>query len=154
MPSMTAQSIADILVKCFNNGGKTLICGNGGSAGESQHFAGELISKLYIWRKPLPAISLTTDTSVITAIGNDLGFDQIFARQVEALGKRKDVLIVLSTSGKSPNCLNAIDVALEKGMIVVDFPRKGKDTPEIQENQLKLIHKVCELVENEYVNFN
>jgi len=148
---MTAHAIANKLIKCFDNGNKLLICGNGGSAAEAQHMSGELISKLYVWRKALPAISLTTDTSIITAIGNDLGFDNVFSRQVEALGKKGDVLLVLSTSGKSVNCLNAIDVAYEKGLEVIDFPREGGNTPEIQERQLKLIHDVCNIVEQHYV---
>ncbi len=148
---MTAHAIANKIIKCFENGNKLLICGNGGSAGQAQHFSGELISKLYVWRKALPAIALTTDTSIITSIGNDLGFDSIFSRQVEALGKKGDVLVVLSTSGKSVNCLNAMDVAYEKGLNVIDFPREGKDTPEIQEKHLKLIHKVCNIVEQHYV---
>ena len=148
---MTAHAIANTIIKCFDYGNKLLICGNGGSAGEAQHMAGELISKLYVWRKALPAIALTTDTSIITAIGNDLGFDNVFARQVEALGKKGDVLLVLSTSGKSVNCLNAMDIAFEKGLEVIDFPREGKDTPEIQENQLKLIHKVCNFIEQHYI---
>ena len=130
-----------------------MIAGNGGSAAEAQHFAAELVG----WyddfdrlRQPLPALALTVDTSVITAISNDKGFEEIFARQIAALGKEGDILIGLSTSGKSKNILYAYKWAKMLDIEVIDFPRKGKDTPQIQENQLKMIHKVCSLVVNAF----
>ena len=123
--------------------------GNGGSAAESQHFAAELVG----WyddfnhiREPLPALSLTTDTSAITAISNDKGFEDIFARQVRALGKKGDILIGISTSGKSKNILYAYKRAKMLGIETLDFPRKGNNTAQIQEYQLKLIHQICSLI--------
>jgi D-sedoheptulose 7-phosphate isomerase len=141
------KQISKTILDAFLNGRKLLIIGNGGSAAEAQHMAGELVGKFKLDRKALPAIALTTDTSIITSIGNDLGFENIFSRQVEALGKAGDVLLCLSTSGKSKNVLKAIIEAQKIGMIIYDMPRVGKDTPSIQENQLKIIHKICEEVE-------
>jgi D-sedoheptulose 7-phosphate isomerase len=146
-----ARRAANIIIKAFKRGNKLLICGNGGSAAESQHFAGELVGKFMYTRQGLPAIALTTDTSILTSIGNDLGFDVVFSRQVEALGKRGDVLLTLSTSGRSMNILLAQKQAENMGMIVIDLSRKGNNTPEIQENQLKLIHKICGIVEKAFI---
>lgn len=149
--SFQVQEISSTLLKAFRQNKKVLICGNGGSAAEAQHFAAELIGKFEKKRKALPTIALTTDTSALTAIGNDYGFEYIFSRQVEALGEKDDVLIVLSTSGKSKNCLKAIKQAKKQKMIVIDFPRKGSTTSEIQEYQLKLLHDVSREVENAFV---
>ena len=143
------KNIVNTIVKAFKDGNKLLICGNGGSAAQASHLAGELVGKFKLKRKALPAISLTTDTSVITSISNDLSFENVFSRQVEALGCAGDVLLCISTSGKSWNVNKAAMVALEFGMEVIDLPREGKGTPEIQENQLKLIHQICEEVEKE-----
>ena len=148
---MNEKQIAEIIIKAFKKGNKLLICGNGGSAAMSQHMACELVCEYRHRRKALPAIALTTDTSILTAIGNDYGFNEIFARQVEALGKAGDVLLVLSTSGQSNNNLMAYRASWQKGMDYIDLPRKGKDTPEIQENQLKSIHKICEIVEEAFI---
>lgn len=137
---MTARLIAKQLRACFDRGNKLLICGNGGSAAEAQHFAAELINEY------LPCIALTTDTSVITAISNDYDFDQIFSHQVSALGKKGDILIGLSSSGNSHNVLAALETAKLMGLEIIDFPRKGKNTQEIQEKQLVLLHKVWQLV--------
>ena len=128
-----------------------MIVGNGGSAAEAQHFAAEFICKFAKDRKPLPAIALTTDTSTLTAIANDYSFDQIFSRQVQALGKPDDILIGLSTSGKSQNVLKALLKANEMGIEIIDFPREGDSTAHIQENQLKLIHDVCRIVEDHFI---
>lgn len=141
------EKITNILINAFKNGNKVLVCGNGGSAAQAQHFVGELVCKFQMERKPLPAISLHADTSVITAIGNDFGFEHVFARQVEALGQKDDVFVGLSTSYNSPNVLEAEKVAEKKGLTVFRFPLDGKDTPEIQENHLRLIHLICRELE-------
>jgi D-sedoheptulose 7-phosphate isomerase len=147
---MTINEIVKILLVTFRNGGKALICGNGGSAAEAQHFSSELMCGMYHKKgRGFPAIALTTDTSIITAWSNDINYDDIFSRQVEVLGDTGDVLIVLSTSGKSTNCLNAARTALAKGLKVVDLPRVGETTARIQENHLKMIHKICAKIEKE-----
>ena len=151
---MVAEEIADLLLKTFRNNKKVLICGNGGSASMSSHFAAELVGKYRHVKQALPAIALTTDTSALTAIGNDFGFKYIFSRQVEALGNKGDVLIALSTSGKSENVLQAMSVAGQRGMRVVDFPREHDSTAAIQEAQLKLMHNVCERIEDDYLLSN
>lgn len=133
---MTAKTIVSQLQKCFKNGGTCYLMGNGGSAQMANHFAAELI------HEKLPAISLTTDMSVITATANDFSFKEIFARQIIALGSPGDVLIGISTSGKSQNILYAYQWAKRLGLEVIDFPRKGKNTQDIQEKQLHLIHQV------------
>src|SRR6476659_750215 len=98
-------AIAECMESSLRGGGKILLAGNGGSAADAQHFAGELLSRLYFDRAPLPAIALTTDSSVLTAIGNDYGFEDVFSRQVAGLGREGDVFVAISTSGKSPNIL-------------------------------------------------
>lgn len=162
---MTAKKIADICINALRNGNKILFCGNGGSAADAQHLAAELIGKLNFNRPPLAALALTTDTSVITAIGNDYGFDKIFSRQIEALGKLGDVLVAISTSGNSPNILKAIEVAKSVGIIVIGMTGyKGgamndicdiiykapfDGTQLIQESHIKLGHEFCGLIEEE-----
>lgn len=148
---MTVKDIAKQIIDCFKKGNKCLIIGNGGSAAQAQHMAAEFICKFEYEREPLPAIALTTDTSNITSIANDFGYQYIFTRQIRALGKPGDVLISLSTSGKSINVNMANDCAKENGLIVIDFPRKGSSTAKIQENQLKLIHDICRMVEKEFI---
>ena len=149
MAPKTARQIAQVLIDCFVYGGKVLICGNGGSAAEAQHLAAELVCGMDKDKEPgFPAIALTTDSSILTAWSNDVGYSTVFSRQVEVLGNMGDVLICLSTSGKSLSCILASRSAIKKGLRVVDFPRTGKNTAQIQENQLKLIHKVCRLVES------
>ena len=147
---MTAKSIAKELIACFKRGNKLMICGNGGSAAEAQHFAAELVGNFEQKRQALSAIALTTDTSILTAIANDFNFTYIFTRQVEALGKEDDILILLSTSGKSHNVISAKVTAEERGLKVIDFPRKGNSTAKIQEYQLKLIHDVCRITEKAF----
>ena len=148
---MSVQSIASDIIECFKSGHKVLICGNGGSASQSQHMATEFMGKFEKNRLPLPAIALTTDTSFITAWSNDNDFKDVFMRQVQALGKVGDILITFSTSGKSESVINAVRQANEQGLKVIDFPRKGKNTAEIQEYQLKLMHKVVRIVEKEFI---
>jgi D-inositol-3-phosphate glycosyltransferase len=155
---------ANLLADCFAAGGKVLICGNGGSAAEAQHLAGELVGRFRAtWRPALPAIALTADTAVLTAWANDTGYDDVFARQVEALGQAADVLIVLSTSGRSRNVLAALEAARRRGVrtigllgrdggpaqeqVDVAITVPSADTQKIQEVQLVTLHLLCELIE-------
>ena len=151
-------------IQCLRHGGKVLLAGNGGSAADAQHIAGEFVSRFAFDRPGLAAIALTTDTSILTAIGNDYGFDKLFSRQVQALGNTGDVFICYSTSGKSANILGALLEARAKGLICVGLTgnRGGPmrelchhllevpsaDTPKIQEGHLVLGHILCGLVEN------
>ena len=114
---MSSQIVAlvNMLIELFNSGGKLLVMGNGGSAADAQHFAAEIVGRFKIERRALPAVALTTDTSLLTAIGNDYGFDSIFSRQVEALADEKDLVIGISTSGNSANILKALQIARLKG---------------------------------------
>ena len=157
----------ELLSKTFKNGNKLLLCGNGGSAADCQHIATELMIRLshHIQRPALPAIALTTDTSNLTAGGNDIGFENIFARNVEGLGNNGDVLLAISTSGNSTNVIKAVDTAHNKKMKVVGFlgGNGGKlkgivDLPiiipssnvqRIQEGHITVAHIICELVEDE-----
>lgn len=145
------QIISSQIIEAFKNGNKVLIFGCGGSAAEASHMAAEFVCKFKYERRSLPAISLTADPAIITAISNDYGFEYVFSRQIEALGKRGDVAIALSTSGKSKSVLNGIGKANEMGLVVIDWPREGKSTSNIQEKQLALIHEVCEVVEKVFV---
>ncbi len=153
----------DVIYNALKNGNKILICGNGGSAADSQHFAAEIVGRFKLERKGMPAIALTTDTSILTAIGNDYGFDRIFERQVEALGKEGDVLVGISTSGNSENVIKAVNKAREMGIYTIGLLGKsgGKlkdivdlalivpsnDTARIQECHLTIYHVICEEVE-------
>ena len=145
--------------------GKVMLAGNGGSAADAQHIAGEFLSRLRFDRHPLPALALTTDTSVLTAIGNDYGYERVFERQVCGLGRRGDVFIALSTSGKSPNVLAALKAARELGVVAVGFTggapgadamrplcdivlaAPSDDTPVIQQIHMTAAHAICEIVE-------
>jgi D-sedoheptulose 7-phosphate isomerase len=156
----------DILSSCYNDGNKLLLCGNGGSAADCQHIATELMIRLshHIQRPALPAIALTTDTSNLTAGGNDIGFENVFARNIDGLGNKGDVLLAISTSGNSPNIVKAVDMAHKKGMRVIGFlggnGGKLKDTVDlsiiipssnvqrIQEGHITVAHIICELVED------
>jgi D-sedoheptulose 7-phosphate isomerase len=158
------KKVCEILVEKFEEGGKILIFGNGGSAADSQHFAAELVGKYRTsTRKPLPAIALTTDTSALTAISNDWEFPYVFERQIEALGKRGDVAFGISTSGRSINVLRALKKAKEIGLITISLSGKYKDemekfsdivisvnsqdTQRIQEAHSLIIHLICEGIE-------
>ena len=156
----------DLLSACYNNGNKLLLCGNGGSAADCQHIATELMIRLshHIQRPALPAIALTTDTSNLTAGGNDIGFENVFARNVDGLGNKGDVLLVISTSGNSPNVVKAVEMANKKSIKVIGFlggnGGKLKDTVDIpiiipssnvqriQEGHITVAHIICELVED------
>src|SRR3990167_5906293 len=115
------KKIADTVVNAFRNNHRIYLIGNGGSAADAQHIAGELIGRFKINRRPLPAVALTTDTSVITALANDFGYDTCFARQVEALADRGDIILVFSTSGNSKSIVDAVKVARDRGAITIGF---------------------------------
>ena len=158
-------AIVDLSVAALARGNKLLICGNGGSAADAQHWAGELVSRFHYDRPGLPAIALTTDSSILTAIGNDYGYERVFARQVEALGAAGDVLWGISTSGRSPNVLAAIRAARAKGLVTVGFTGAGPgaaemaalcdpclrvpatETPRIQEGHEVAGHTICAMIE-------
>ena len=158
------SEVAKVMVEAYKAGHKTMWAGNGGSAADAQHMAGELVNKFSFDRPGLAALSLSTDTSIITAIGNDYGFDRLFARQVEAQGCAGDVFIGISTSGKSPNLVNALRACREKGITsvaivganpcpmddydyVIHVP--STETPRIQECQTLIGHILCYIVEQE-----
>jgi D-sedoheptulose 7-phosphate isomerase len=158
------ERAAQACIDCMKAGGKILLAGNGGSAADAQHIAGEFVSRFAFDRPGLPAIALTVDTSILTAIGNDYGYEHLFARQVQAHGKKGDIFIGYSTSGKSPNVLRAFEEAKKYGLICIGLTgnRGGPmqtlcdyllevpshDTPKIQEGHLILGHILCGLVEN------
>jgi len=158
------SAVADLLVGCFRGGGKVIFCGNGGSAADSQHLAAEFMGRYLRDRAPLPSLALTVDTSALTAIGNDYGFDEVFARQVWAHGRAGGVLLAISTSGKSPNVLRAAEAAKTLDMTVIALT--GGDggplasacdiclnvpvglTPRIQEMHILIGHVLCGLAED------
>src|SRR3989344_454411 len=163
------QKAGDLIVAALQNGNKILACGNGGSAADAQHFVGEFIGRFYLERKPLPAITLSADTSILTAVGNYYGFEKIFSRQIQGLGKAGDVLLALTTSGKSKNIIEAIAVAKQCGLktIVltgsdssevadsdVCFSVPSTDTPRIQEIHTALLHNICQYMEEKIFNQN
>lgn len=152
-----------IIVKCFRNGGKVILFGNGGSAADSQHLAAEFVGRFLIERKSLPAIAFTANSSIVTAIGNDYGYDVIFKRQVESLVNKNDVVIAISTSGNSKNVIEGLKTARKKGTFTVGLSGKGGgrmadmvdvlidiptvSTPRIQEMHILVGHIICDLVE-------
>jgi D-sedoheptulose 7-phosphate isomerase len=156
-------AIADAITQAFRNGGKLMIAGNGGSAADAQHIAGEFLSRLHFDRNPLPAVALASDASVLTAIGNDYGFEHVFERQVRGLGRAGDVFIAISTSGRSPNVLAALQAARKMGIITVGFSGEGErqlaehcdhflaapadETTLIQQIHIVAAHAICGLVE-------
>lgn len=156
-------AVAQACVLALRRGGKVLFCGNGGSAADAQHLAGEFVSRFHFDRSPLAAVALTTDTSVLTAIGNDYGYELVFERQVRGLGRPGDVLVGISTSGRSPNVLRALKAARETGLVTVGMTGNqreaieglcdlciripSRETPKIQEGHIVLGHALCGLVE-------
>ncbi len=158
-------AICDVITAAYRNGGKLLIAGNGGSAGDAQHIAAEFLSRFAFDRAPLPAIALTADTSVLTAVGNDYGFERIFERQVRGLGRRGDVFLAISTSGRSGNVLAALRAAREGGLTTIGFTGSGEsdmrkacdhllsapseETAIIQQIYLVAAHAICGAVERE-----
>ncbi|NDV94407.1 SIS domain-containing protein [Dysgonomonas sp. 521] len=159
------KDAATMVTEAYRNDAKTLLAGNGGSAADAQHIAGEFVSRFYFDRPGIPSIALSTDTSIITAIGNDYGFDRLFERQVQAQGKRGDVFIGLTTSGNSENIIKALHACKEKGIqsiiltggnggktadicdICIKVP--SKETPRIQESHILIAHIICCIVEEE-----
>ena len=162
----TVEQCVEIIVKAFKAGNKVLFCGNGGSAADAQHLAAEFSGRFYTDRDALPAEALHCNTSYITAVGNDYGYDVIYSRIIKGIGNKGDVLIGLSTSGNSINIIKAFEVAREKGVVTIAFTGAlgGKlkplsdylinvpssDTPRIQESHITLGHIICQLVEEEY----
>jgi D-sedoheptulose 7-phosphate isomerase len=160
----TARKIADVIAASLRAGNKLLIAGNGGSAADAQHIAAEIVGRYKKDRPAYAAIALTTDTSALTAIGNDYGFEQVFARQLEGLGRRGDVLLALTTSGRSPNILAALKSARQHGLVTVGFTgAKGtglaascdhllvapsEDTAVIQQIHMAFAHGICEVIEH------
>ena len=155
-----------IIVDALKNGNKILLCGNGGSAADAQHIAAELTGRYKTERRGLPGIALTTDTSALTAIGNDYGYDRVFDRQVESLANSGDVIIGISTSGNSKNVINALKLAQEIGCKTVGFTGRdggamnevcdinlvvpSDNTPRIQEMHILFGHTICQLIDNSY----
>ncbi len=161
------EKIAEVMIAALRSGHKLLLCGNGGSAADSQHIAAEFIGRFKRERQSLAAIALTTDTSILTAIGNDYSYEQIFSRQVEGLGAKGDILIALSTSGNSKNVLEAVKAAKARGIFTVGFTGLGGGalkssvdlcfqaqadyTPHIQEVHITALHALSEVVEDQVV---
>ena len=160
------QSVVELIAARLLAGNKVLFFGNGGSAADAQHLAAEFVNRFMLERPPLPALALTTDTSVLTSIGNDYGYAEVFAKQVKALGREGDVAIALSTSGNSPNVLRAVETARRMGIATVGLLGKGggelydrvdvgivvplaTSSDRIQEVHIKLLHIVIEAVERE-----
>ncbi len=155
---------ASMLTAALRAGGQVLVCGNGGSAADAQHVAAEFSGRFLKERRPWPAQALTANTSALTAIGNDYGFDEVFARQVRAFGRDGDVLVAISTSGNSPNVLRAVEAARELGMRTIALTGEGggklggacdvtlavpsASTPRVQEGHVLLLHLLCQLVED------
>jgi len=160
---------SQLMADCLKQGGKILICGNGGSAADAQHFAAELVGRMILERKkPLPAIALTTDSSNLTALANDYSFDQVFSKQVEALARSGDLLIAISTSGNSPNVVAAAQSARELGCRIISLTggaggkllslsdvnlnvREGKNSSRIQETHIFVIHSLVDLLDRYFL---
>ncbi len=162
----TIEEVTTLIINTFKSGNKVLFCGNGGSAADAQHLAAEFSGRFYKDRKPLPSEALHCNTSYLTAVANDYGYDQVYSRMVLGSGKEGDVLVGLSTSGNSVNITKALQTANEIGMITVGFTGEGggkmkgycdylldipsKDTPRIQEAHIMIGHIICQLVEEQY----
>ncbi len=162
------QEAANLIIEAYRHNKKVLTAGNGGSAADAQHIAGELVSKIYMNRLPLQALALTTDTSVLTAIGNDFGFEKVFERQIQANGNEGDVFIAISTSGNSKNIIQALRAAKNKGIKTIGLTGENpsqmeglcdilikvssNDTPKIQEAHIMIEHIICAIVEKEIFN--
>ncbi len=160
----TVEDVALAIADCLKAGGKVMMCGNGGSSSDAQHFAGELVNRFLMNRKPYAGLALNTDAAVLTSIGNDFSFDEIYSKQVEGLGREGDMLVGFSTSGNSGNVLNAFEVAREMGVKTVAFTggaggkmlalsdmilrvSSSSHTPRIQEGHELMMHLICERVE-------
>lgn len=162
------QKTVDMIVRAYNSNNKVILCGNGGSASDAEHIEGELVGRFKMERKALPAIAITANSSTVTAIGNDYGYDKIFERQLEAHGNKGDVLLAFSTSGNSHNIMYTLEKAKNMGLKTVAFLGKdggnckkyadislivpSNDTPRIQEAHIMIGHIICGLVENNLFN--
>jgi D-sedoheptulose 7-phosphate isomerase len=162
----TIEKVIEVITTAFQNGSRVYFCGNGGSAADAQHLAAEFSGRFYKDRKALPAEALHCNTSYLTAVGNDYGFDVVYSRMIEGIGEKGDVLVGLSTSGNSANIVKAFEAAKEKGMITIAFTGltggamksasdhlinvPSADTPRIQESHIMIGHIVCQLVEEKY----
>ena len=160
------EKAAEIIIRSLENGGKVLLCGNGGSAADAQHIAAEFVGRFLVNRKALPAVALTTDTSILTAVSNDFDFEQVFMRQVEAVGKEGDVFWGISTSGKSENVKKAAELAGKMKIKVIILAGKeitqmcrnadvsinveSNFTPRIQETHIAVSHIICDIVEKHF----
>jgi D-sedoheptulose 7-phosphate isomerase len=162
------NQLANMIIECFQRGNKVLIFGNGGSASDSQHIAGEFMNKIKVnVAQPMPAISLSSDISVVTSIANDINYDSIFSRQIQMLGKKGDISIGLSTSGRSENFIKGIESSLYYGLSTVIFTGQiennldynlgfkipSNNTARIQEVYMFILHTVCEMVEQHFYNW-
>jgi D-sedoheptulose 7-phosphate isomerase len=161
------ETIAKVMTACLHSGNQILWCGNGGSAGDSQHLAAEIVGRFRRERRGLPSIALTTDTSILTAVANDYGYEAVFARQVQALGRPGDILVGISTSGNSPNVVCAIEAAKSQGLTTVAFTGQGggrmatladhlfavdaRDTARVQEMHILAGHMLCDWLEADWV---
>ena len=159
------ERAVELLCKSLSNGNKVLFCGNGGSAADAQHLAAELSGRFYFDRAPLPAEALHCNTSYLTAVANDYGYDNVYARMIKGIGKKGDMLIGLSTSGNSTNILKAFEAAREQGMNTIAFTGEtgglmknvadillnipAADTPRVQESHIMIGHIICEMVEEQ-----
>ena len=160
------NKVVDVIVTAFKNGNRLYLCGNGGSAADAQHLAAEFSGRFYKDRKALPAEALHCNTSYLTSVANDYGFETVYSRMIDGIGQSGDVLIGLSTSGNSANIINAFEVAKEKGIITIAFTGitggqmksisnylinvPSSDTPRIQESHIMVGHIICQLVEEKY----
>lgn len=164
----TVQKVVDVITAAFKNGNRVYFCGNGGSAADAQHLAAEFSGRFYTDRKALPAEALHCNTSYLTAVANDYGYDVVYSRMIDGIGEKGDVLIGLSTSGNSVNIIKAFDIAKEKGIATVAFTGitggqmksvsdyliniPSADTPRIQESHITIGHIICQLVEEKVFN--
>ena len=166
----TVKTVVDAITAAFKNKKRVYFCGNGGSAADAQHLAAEFSGRFYKDRKALPAEALHCNTSYLTAVGNDYGYDLVYSRMIDGIGEAGDVLIGLSTSGNSANIIKAFEVARKKSLVTVGFTGltggvmkslcdhlinvPSTDTPRIQESHILLGHIICQLVEEKFFNFN
>ena len=162
----TIEKVVEVVTSAFKNGKRVYFCGNGGSAADAQHIAAEFSGRFYTDRKALPAEALHCNTSYLTAVANDYGYDVVYARMIDGIGEKGDILIGLSTSGNSGNIIKAFEVAKDKGIITVAFTGitggqmkaisdylinvPSADTPRIQESHITIGHIICQLVEEKY----
>ena len=162
------KKAANLMTHCMRKGGKIILLGNGGSAADAQHIAAEFVGRFILKRKGLPAMALTTNTSILTAIGNDFGFEKVFVRQIEAYGKKGDIVIAISTSGNSPNVIEAVKVAKKNNLITIGMTGESggnlspltditikvpsKNTQHIQESHIMIGHILTSVVESNLEN--